>query len=247
MTACAGGSRQGSAVVWSEWLGGQGSRPPAGFSTVEEAIADVRAGRFVVVLDAEDRENEGDLTIAAAFAGPQAINTMARHARGLVCLALTGERCDALGLRRLPDTGERPHAAAFTVSVEARQGVSTGISAHDRAHTVAIAVDPAATAEDLVRPGHVLPLRARDGGVLERAGHTEAAVDLARLAGVGPAAVICTIVNDDGTIARPDDLLRWCARHGVRLLSTNDLVAYRVRADLLADRVEGRPSAAPAN
>ncbi|MDO8208926.1 3,4-dihydroxy-2-butanone-4-phosphate synthase [Conexibacter sp. CPCC 206217] len=236
MTVCAADrTRPQRAVVWNEWIGGPGARPPAGFATAEEAISDVRAGRFVVVLDAQERENEGDLVIAAAFAGPDAINMMATHARGLVCVALTGERCDTLGLRRLPDTGARPHAAAFTVSVEARAGVSTGISTHDRAHTIAVVIDPATTAQDIVRPGHVLPLRARDGGVLERAGHTEAAVDLARLAGVGPAAVVCTIINDDGTMARPDDLLRWCERHRIRLVSTSELVAYRLRTDALAD------------
>jgi 3,4-dihydroxy 2-butanone 4-phosphate synthase/GTP cyclohydrolase II len=236
MTLCvADRSRPRRAVVWNEWLGGPRERPPAGFSTAEEAIADVRAGRFVVVLDAEERENEGDLVIAAAFADPDAINMMATHARGLVCVALTGGRCDELGLRCLTDTGARPHAAAFTVSVEARTGVSTGISTHDRAHTIAVVIDPAATAHDLVRPGHVLPLRARDRGVLERTGHTEAAVDLARLAGVGPAAVVCTIVNDDGTMARPDDLLRWCERHRIRLVSTSELVAYRLRTDPFAD------------
>src|SRR5436190_6674096 len=176
----------------------------APFASVEEAIEDMRAGKFVVVVDAADRENEGDLTIAAQFATPEAINFMATHGRGLVCLCLTEERCDELGLEPMTDRNETPFGTAFTVSVEAREGVATGISAHDRARTIQVAIDPSKGANDLVRPGHVFPLRAREGGVLQRAGQTEAAVDLARLAGLIPAGVVCEIMNEDGTMARVD-------------------------------------------
>jgi 3,4-dihydroxy 2-butanone 4-phosphate synthase/GTP cyclohydrolase II len=189
------------------------------------------------VVDGEDRENEGDLTLAAEHVTPEAINFMATHGRGLICLALTGERCDALGLPPMSHRNESPFGTAFTVSVEARRGVSTGISAHDRARTIATAVDPRATARDLVRPGHVFPLRARPWGVLERPGQTEAAVDLARLAGLTPAGVICEIMNDDGTMARVPDLVRFCAEHGLKLVSTEDLVAYRRRTEPLVERV----------
>ena len=158
--------------------------PNTVFSSVEEAIEEIRAGRFVVVVDDEDRENEGDLTIAAQFVTPEAVNFMATHGRGLICLCLTPERCEELGLRQMTDQNETPFGTAFTVSIEAREGVSTGISAHDRAHTIQVAIDPTSTAHDLVQPGHVFPLRARTGGVLQRSGQTEAAVDLARLAGL---------------------------------------------------------------
>ena len=158
--------------------------PNTVFATVEEAIEEIRAGRFVVVVDDEDRENEGDLTIAAQFVTPEAVNFMATHGRGLICLCLTPERCEELGLRQMTDQNETPFGTAFTVSIEAREGVSTGISAHDRAHTIQVAIDPTSTAHDLVQPGHVFPLRARTGGVLQRSGQTEAAVDLARLAGL---------------------------------------------------------------
>src|SRR5689334_24238610 len=172
------------------------------FATIEEAIEDIRAGRMIVVVDAEDRENEGDLTMAAQFATPEAINFMAKEGRGLICLALTPDRCDELGLDLMAAKNESPFQTAFTVSVEAREGVTTGISAHDRARTIQAAIDPRATPNDLVQPGHIFPLKAKTGGVLERAGQTEAGVDLARLAGVTPAAVICEIMNDDGTMAR---------------------------------------------
>ena len=162
------------------------TRTESPFATVEEAIEDIRAGRFVVVVDDEDRENEGDLTIAAQFATPEAVNFMVTHARGLVCLCLTEERCDELGLRQMTDQNETPFGTAFTVTVEAREGVTTGISAHDRAHTIQVAVDPSSGPRDLVQPGHIFPLRARPGGVLQRSGQTEAAVDLARLAGRDP-------------------------------------------------------------
>src|SRR6187401_3126913 len=170
------------------------SRTRSPFATVEEAIEDIRAGRFVVVVDDEDRENEGDLTIAAQFATPEAVNFMVTHARGLVCLCLTEERCDELGLRQMTDQNETPFGTAFTVTVEAREGVTTGISAHDRAHTIQVAVDPSSGPRDIVVPGHMFPLRAKEGGVLERTGHTEASVDLARLAGLTPAGVICEVM-----------------------------------------------------
>ena len=187
------------------------TEPP--FSTVEEALEDVRAGKMVVVCDAEDRENEGDLTLAAQFATPENINFMAREGRGLICLALTPERCDELGLDLMAAKNESSFETAFTVSVEAREGVTTGISAHDRARTIQVAIDPRSRPEDLVQPGHVFPLKARSGGVLERTGQTEAGVDLARLAGLIPAAVICEIMNDDGTMARVKDLVPYCERH----------------------------------
>src|SRR3954471_20738528 len=177
------------------------------FSSVEDAIEDIRAGRFVVVVDDEDRENEGDLTIAAQFVTPEAVNFMATHARGLICLCLTPERCEELGLRQMTDQNETPFETAFTVSIEAREGVSTGISAHDRARTIQVAIDPTSTPYDLVQPGHVFPLRARPGGVLQRSGQTEAAVDLSRLAGLVPAGVVCEIMNEDGTMARVKDLI----------------------------------------
>src|SRR5438270_10018294 len=164
------------------------------FATIEEALEDIRAGKFVVVVDAPDRENEGDLTIAAQFCTPEAVNFMATHARGLICLCLTEERCDELGLRMMTDRNETPFGTAFTVSIEAREGISTGISAHDRARTIQVAIDPSKNGGDLVQPGHVFPLRARPGGVLERTGQTEAAVDLSRLAGLIPAGVVCEIM-----------------------------------------------------
>jgi len=207
------------------------------FATVEEAIEDIRAGKFVVVVDDADRENEGDLTIAAQFATPEAINFMATHARGLVCLCLTEERCDHLGLRMMSDHNETPFHTAFTVSVEAREGVSTGISAHDRSHTIQVAIDPTKGAHDLVQPGHVFPLRARDGGVLVRSGQTEAAVDLARLAGLIPAGVVCEIMNEDGTMARVPDLIPYCKRHGLKMITVADLIEYRRRTEKLVERV----------
>jgi 3,4-dihydroxy 2-butanone 4-phosphate synthase/GTP cyclohydrolase II len=215
--------------------GGRGGRGP--FSSIDDALEDVRAGRMVVVCDAEDRENEGDLTIAAQFADPAAINFMAIHGRGLICLALTGERCDQLGLPPMVSDNESPFQTAFTVSIEARDGVSTGISVYDRARTVAVAVDPRSVAGDLVRPGHVFPLRARAGGVLERTGQTEAAVDLARLAGLYPAGVICEIMNPDGTMARVPDLERYCAEHGLKMVAISDLIAYRRRHERFVERV----------
>jgi 3,4-dihydroxy 2-butanone 4-phosphate synthase / GTP cyclohydrolase II len=211
------------------------TNPP--FSTIEEAIEDIRDGKMVVVCDAEDRENEGDLTMAAQFATPEAINFMATHGRGLICLALTGERCDELGLDLMAAKNESPFQTAFTVSIEAREGITTGISAHDRAHTVQVAIDPGSRPADLVQPGHIFPLKAKDGGVLERTGQTEAAVDLARLAGLNPSGVICEVMNDDGTMARVPDLERYCQRHGLKLVTVSDLIAYRRQNDKLIERV----------
>jgi 3,4-dihydroxy 2-butanone 4-phosphate synthase/GTP cyclohydrolase II len=207
------------------------------FATVEEAIEDIRQGKFVVVVDASDRENEGDLTIAAQFATPQAVNFMTKEARGLICLCLTEERCDELGLRQMTENNETPFNTAFTVSVEAREGVTTGISAPDRSRTIQVAIDPKASAEDLVQPGHIFPLRAREGGVLMRAGQTEAAVDLARLAGLIPAGVVCEIMNEDGTMARVPDLIPYCERHGLKLVTVADLIEYRRRHEQLVERM----------
>ena len=192
---------------------------------------------MVVVCDDEDRENEGDLTLAAQFATPEAINFMAKEGRGLICLSLTPERCDELGLDLMAAKNESPFETPFTVSIEAREGVTTGISAHDRAHTIQVAIDPETRPRDLVQPGHVFPLKTRAGGVLERAGQTEAAVDLARLAGLNPAGVICEVMNDDGTMARVPDLADYCARHGLKMITIADLIAYRRRHDKLVERV----------
>jgi 3,4-dihydroxy 2-butanone 4-phosphate synthase / GTP cyclohydrolase II len=215
------------------------------FATVEEAIEDIRQGKMVVVCDDEDRENEGDLTLAAQFATPEAINFMAKEGRGLICLALTPDRCDELALDLMAAKNESPFETAFTVSIEAREGVTTGISAHDRAHTIQVAIDPKSRPRDVVQPGHVFPLKAKRGGVLERVGQTEAAVDLARLAGLNPSGVICEIMNDDGTMARVDDLVGYCARHGLKMITVADLVAYRRRHDKLVERVvsTGLPTA----
>jgi 3,4-dihydroxy 2-butanone 4-phosphate synthase / GTP cyclohydrolase II len=207
------------------------------FATIEEAIEDIRQGKFVVVVDAADRENEGDLTIAAQFATPEAVNFMTKEGRGLICLCLTEERCDDLGLRQMTDRNETPFGTAFTVSVEAREGVTTGISAPDRSRTIQVAIDPKARAEDLVQPGHVFPLRAREGGVLMRAGQTEAAIDLARLAGLIPAGVVCEIMNEDGTMARVPDLIPYCERHGLKLVTVADLIEYRRRHEKLVERM----------
>jgi 3,4-dihydroxy 2-butanone 4-phosphate synthase/GTP cyclohydrolase II len=206
------------------------------FAAVEDAIEDIRAGRFVVVVDDPDRENEGDLVIAAQFATPEAVNFMATHARGLICLCLTEEHADRLGLRPMTEHNEAPLGTAFTVSIEAREGVTTGISAHDRSHTIQVAIRPDASPHDLVQPGHVFPLRAKPGGVLERIGQTEAAVDLANLAGLTPAGVVCEVMNEDGTMARVPDLIPYCERHGVKLISVADLVEYRRRHEKLVER-----------
>lgn len=207
------------------------------FATIEEALEEIRAGRMIIVTDDEDRENEGDLVMAAQFATPEAINFMAKEGRGLICLSLTAQRCDQLGLRLMTAKNEAPLETAFTVSIEAAEGVTTGISAHDRAHTVQVAIDPDATPRDIVVPGHVFPLKAKDGGVLERTGHTEAAVDLARLAGVSPAGVICEVMNEDGTMARVDDLVGYAAKHGLKMVTIADLIAYRRENEKLVERV----------
>ena len=207
------------------------------FSTIEEAIEDIRQGKMVVVCDAEDRENEGDLTLAAQFCTPDAINFMAKEGRGLICLALPPERCDELGLDLMAAKNESPFETAFTVSIEAREGVTTGISAADRARTIQVAIDPRSRPYDLVQPGHIFPLKAKKGGVLERTGQTEAAVDLARLAGVTPAGVICEIMNDDGTMARVPDLVEYCGKHGLKMVTVADLIEYRRRHDKLIERV----------
>ncbi len=207
------------------------------FATIEEAIEDIRQGRMVVVCDDEDRENEGDLTMAAQFVTPEAINFMAKEGRGLICLSLTPERCDELGLDLMVAKNESAFETPFTVSVEARDGVTTGISAADRAHTIQVAIDPHTRPRDLVQPGHVFPLKSKAGGVLERTGQTEAAVDLARLAGLIPAGVICEVMNEDGSMARVSDLAAYCERHGLKMITIADLIAYRRRNDRLIERV----------
>src|SRR5579875_1618869 len=206
------------------------------FATIEEAIEDIRQGKMVVVCDDENRENEGDLTMAAQFVTPEAINFMRKEGGGLICLALTPERCEELGLDLMAAKNESPFETAFTVSIEARTGVSTGISAADRARTIQVAIDPKASPRELVQPGHVFPLKAKDGGVLERVGQTEAAVDLARLAGLIPAGVICEVMNDDGTMARVRDLDPYCERHGLHMITVADLVEYRRRHEKLVER-----------
>ena len=206
-------------------------------SPTEELIEEARSGRMFVLVDDEDRENEGDLVIPAQFATPAAINFMAKHARGLICLALTRHRVEQLGLPLMAQSNGTRHQTAFTVSIEARDGVTTGISAADRAHTVAVAINPEMGREQIVTPGHVFPLMARDGGTLVRAGHTEAAVDIARLAGLTPAGVICEIMNDDGTMARMPDLVAFAQHHGLKLGTIADLIGHRRRTELLVRRV----------
>ena len=206
-------------------------------SSAEEIVEEARNGRMIVLVDAEDRENEGDLIIPAQMATPEAINFMAKFGRGLICLALPRPRAEALQLELMAQHNRSRHQTAFTISIEAREGISTGISAHDRAQTIAVAIDPTKGATDIVSPGHVFPLVARDGGVLIRAGHTEAAVDIARLAGLYPAGVICEIMNDDGTMARLPDLVQFAQLHGLKLGTIADLIAYRRRKDTLVERV----------
>src|SRR5580698_5098486 len=206
-------------------------------SSAAELIEEARAGRLFILVDDEDRENEGDLVIPAQFATPDAVNFMAKHARGLICLAMTKTRCETLGLPLMSQANGSRLETAFTVSIEAREGVTTGISAADRARTVAVAIDPSCGPQDIVTPGHVFPLVARDGGTLERTGHTEAAVDLARLAGLTPAGVICEIMNDDGTMARRNDLIGFAQRHGLKIGTISDLIAYRRRYDSIVKRL----------
>jgi len=207
------------------------------FSPIEDLIDDARNGRMFVLVDDEGRENEGDLIVPAEFATPEAINFMARHGRGLVCLALSPDRATKLELEPMQRRNVKRFDTAFTVSIEATDGVSTGISASDRAHTIHTAIDPRSTATDITTPGHVFPIVARDGGVLVRAGHTEAAVDVARLAGLEPAGVICEIMNDDGSMARRDDLIAYCQKYGLKIGTIADLIAYRRRVDRVVERV----------
>ena len=207
------------------------------FTTVPEALDEIRAGRMIVVVDDEDRENEGDLTLAAEFVTPETINFMARFGRGLICLTLTEDRADYLRLGPMTQENTSRFGTAFTESIEAREGVTTGISAADRAHTIRVAISPASTAQDLARPGHVFPLRARKGGVLVRAGQTEASVDLARMAGLISAGVICEIMNDDGTMARVPDLVTFCATHNLKMLTVAELIRYRLQHERYIHRV----------
>jgi len=206
-------------------------------ATIEEAIEEFRAGRFVIIVDDEDRENEGDLVIAGEKVTPEAINFMAKYGRGLICIALTGQRLEELRIPMMVQHNTSAFETAFTVSVDAREGTTTGISAHDRARTIQVLLDPATRPEDLAMPGHIFPLRAREGGVLVRAGQTEAAVDLARLAGLYPAGVICEIMAEDGTMARLPELERFAAQHGLKIISVADLIAYRRRHEKLVRRV----------
>jgi len=206
------------------------------FATIEEALEEIRAGRFVVVVDAPDRENEGDLTIAAEHVTPEAINFMATHGRGVICLCLTEQRSDELNLRPLASSSESRLGTAYTTPIDAREGITTGVSAADRAHTIQVAIDAGSGPHDLIEGGHILPLRARAGGVLQRAGQTEAAVDLARLAGLTPAGVVCEIMNEDGTMARVPDLVEFCARHGLKLVTVAELIEYRRRHEKLIER-----------
>ncbi|HTX53358.1 MAG TPA: bifunctional 3,4-dihydroxy-2-butanone-4-phosphate synthase/GTP cyclohydrolase II [Candidatus Baltobacteraceae bacterium] len=214
-----------------------GRRPSLHFASIEEAIRDIRAGKMVIVVDDEDRENEGDLTMAAEKVTPDAINFMAMHGRGLICVPIIGERLDQLKIPAMVSENTSAFETAFAVSVEARREVSTGISAHDRARTIRTMLDPATRPEDLARPGHTFPLRAKEGGVLTRAGQTEAAVDLARLAGLYPAGVICEIMNPDGTMARVPQLTRVAQRHGLKLITIKDLIDYRMRREKFVTRV----------
>lgn len=208
---------------------------------IEQIIEDARNGLPYILVDAPDRENEGDIIIPAQFATPKVINFMAKHARGLICLAITRDRASQLNLSPMTARNESGHETAFTVSIEAREGVTTGISAHDRAHTIAVAVDPTKGAREIVSPGHVFPLVARDGGVLVRAGHTEAAVDISRLAGLTPAGVICEIMNEDGLMARLPELLEFAAEHDLNVGTISDLIAYRRRSESLVEHVAEAP------
>jgi 3,4-dihydroxy 2-butanone 4-phosphate synthase/GTP cyclohydrolase II len=207
-------------------------------SSIDEIVEDARNGRMFILVDDEDRENEGDLVIPAQFATPEAVNFMARYGRGLICLSMTRERVETLGLKLMSADNASRHQTAFTVSIEARDGISTGISAADRARTIQVAIDPGKGARDIVSPGHVFPLVARDGGTLVRAGHTEAAVDIARMAGLIPAGVICEIMNDDGTMARLPDLVRFAQLHGLKVATIADLIAFRRKNDRIVERVQ---------
>ena len=214
-----------------------GGREPKFLSTIEEVLDDASNGRMLVLVDDEDRENEGDLVIPAQIATPEVINFMAKYGRGLICLALPKERVDELNLKPMERRNPSRFETAFLTSIEASEGVTTGISAADRAHTVRVAIDPQSTADDINTPGHVFPLQARDGGVLVRAGHTEAAIDIARLSGLIPAGVICEIMNDDGTMARFDDLVAFCRLHGLKMATISDLIAYRRKTERLVEPI----------
>ncbi|GIX17151.1 MAG: 3,4-dihydroxy-2-butanone-4-phosphate synthase [Rhodothalassiaceae bacterium] len=215
--------------------------PESQIARIEEIIEEARNGRMFILVDDEDRENEGDLVIPAQMATPAAITFMATHGRGLICLALTRRRIEELGLPLMTQENASRHQTAFTVSIEAKEGVSTGISAHDRARTIQVAIDPSKGREDIVVPGHVFPLMARDGGVLVRAGHTEASVDIARLAGLIPAAVICEIMKDDGSMARLPDLVAFARRHDLKIGTIRDLIAYRLKHDSLVTCIHEEP------
>ena len=206
-------------------------------STVEEIIEDARQGRMFILVDDEDRENEGDLVIPAQMATADVVNFMAKYGRGLICLSLTRNRVEELGLQMMAQRNQAQHSTAFTVSIEAREGVTTGISAADRARTIQVAIDPACGRDDVVSPGHIFPLMAQDGGVLVRAGHTEAAVDVARLAGLNPSGVICEIMNDDGSMSRMPDLIKFAKEHGLKIGTIADLIAYRRRKEKLVEQV----------
>jgi len=210
-------------------------------SKIEDVIEDARNGRMFILMDADDRENEGDLIIPAQMCTPQAVNFMAKNGRGLICLALTQERANELNIPMMTQANGTPNQTAFTVSIEAKEGISTGISAHDRAHTISVAIDPTKGSSDIVSPGHVFPLVARHGGTLVRAGHTEAAVDIARLAGLNPAGVICEIMNDDGTMARMPDLVPFAQLHGLKIGTIADLIAYRRKYDHFVKRTVETP------
>lgn len=220
------------------FLSANGDRPV--LASIEEIIDEAKNGRMYILVDDEDRENEGDLIIPAQMATPQAINFMATHGRGLICLALTKERVDLLGLQPMSRNNKESMQTAFTISIEAKEGVTTGISAADRARTISVAIDAAKGPDDIVTPGHVFPLTARDGGTLVRAGHTEAAVDISRLAGLNPSGVICEIMNDDGSMARLDDLIAFARRHDLKIGTIRDLIAYRMRNDHLVERMNER-------
>ena len=207
------------------------------FSTIEDALEDVRQGKMIVIVDDEDRENEGDLMIAAEKATPEVINFMAKFGRGLICLTLTGSRTRDLGLNMMVDDNQSTFETPFTVSIDARQGVTTGISAADRAHTIKVAIDPDSVRNDLVKPGHIFPLRAKNGGVLVRMGQTEASVDMARIAGLPPYGVICEIMNDDGTMARVSQLTQFIKVHGLKMITTKDLAEYRLKKEALVEEV----------
>src|SRR5690349_13087272 len=210
-------------------------------SSIEEIIEEARSGRMFILVDDEDRENEGDLVIPAQMATPEAINFMARHGRGLICLALTNERADQLGLEPMSRTNRSRLETAFTVSIEAKEGISTGISAADRARTISVAIDASNGPDAIVSPGHVFPLVAKPGGVLARAGHTEAAVDVSRLAGLNPSGVICEIMREDGTMARLEDLMDFARAHGLKIGTIRDLIAYRLKKDHLVEKVATAP------